>query len=99
MNPDLCLILINNLLQNAIRHNVEDGNIVIIIKANSLTIHNSGKKESLNVALLFERFQKNSTSHLSTGLGLAIVKEIAEVSGVMLKYEFIANRHWFTLAI
>ena len=99
MNPDLCFILINNLLQNAIRHNIEDGSIVIIIKATSLAIHNSGKEELLDMALLFKRFQKSSTSHLSTGLGLAIVKEIADVSGVKLQYEFIANRHWFTLAI
>ena len=97
MNPDLCLILINNLLQNAIRHNVEDGSIVIFIKSTRLIIHNSGKKESLNMALLFKRFQKNSTSHLSTGLGLAIANEIAEVSELSLKYKFIENKHCFTL--
>lgn len=97
MNPDLCLILINNLLQNAIRHNIEGGSIVIFIKATSLTIDNSGKAEPLNRALLFKRFQKNSTSHLSTGLGLAIANEIAEISGLSLKYEFIGNRHQFTL--
>lgn len=99
MSPDLCLILINNLLQNAIRHNIEDGSIIIFIKSSSLTIHNSGKDEPLNMALLFKRFQKNSTSHLSTGLGLAIANEIAEVSGLSLKYKFIANRHRFTLTI
>jgi signal transduction histidine kinase len=97
MSPDLCLILINNLLQNAIRHNIEDGSIIIFIKSASLTIHNSGKEESLNMALLFKRFQKNSTSHLSTGLGLAIANEIAEVSGLSLKYKFMNNRHRFTL--
>ncbi|WP_293891684.1 HAMP domain-containing sensor histidine kinase [Flavobacterium sp.] len=99
MNPDLCLILINNLLQNAIRHNIADGSIVIFIKATSLTIHNTGIEESLNMALLFKRFQKNSTSHLSIGLGLAIANEIAEVSQLSLKYKFIANKHRFTLAI
>ncbi|WP_264520350.1 sensor histidine kinase [Flavobacterium sp. N1994] len=97
MNPDLCLILINNLLQNAIRHNVAEGSIVIFIKATSLTIHNTGIEEPLNMALLFKRFQKNSTSHLSIGLGLSIANEIAEVSGLSLKYKFIANRHRFTL--
>ncbi len=97
MNPDLCLILINNLLQNAIRHNIEGGSIILFIKSTSFTIHNSGKEEPLNTALLFKRFQKNSTSHLSIGLGLAIANEISEVSGLSLKYEFIGNRHQFTL--
>ena len=97
MSPDLCSILITNLVQNAIRHNVTGGNILISIKSKSLTIDNSGIEEPLNRTLLFERFQKNSTSNLSTGLGLAIAKEIAEVSGLMLNYEFIANKHSFIL--
>ena len=97
MSPDLCSILITNLVQNAIRHNVTGGNILISIKSKGLTIDNSGIEEPLNRTLLFERFQKNSTSNLSTGLGLAIAKEIAEVSGLMLNYEFIANKHSFIL--
>lgn len=99
MNADLFLVLINNLFQNAIRHNNEEGSIIIFIKNNSLSIHNTGKEEPLNMALLFKRFQKNSTSHLSTGLGLAITNEIAEVSGLSLKYKFITNRHRFTLTV
>lgn len=99
MNADLCLVLINNLFQNAIRHNNEGGDIVIFIRNNVISIHNTGKEEPLNKALLFKRFQKNSTSHLSTGLGLAIANEIAEVSGLSLKYMFIGNRHLFTLKV
>jgi signal transduction histidine kinase len=97
MNPDLCLILINNLVQNAIRHNIKNGSIVIFIKATSVTIHNTGAAEPLNMSLLFKRFQKKSTSHLSIGLGLAIANEIAEVSGLSLKYEFNGKSHQFTL--
>ena len=99
MNPDLCLILINNLVQNAIRHNIKNGSIIIFIKATSVTMHNTGAAEPLNKALLFKRFQKNSTSHLSIGLGLAIANEIAEVSGLFLKYKFIVNKHQFTISI
>lgn len=99
MNADLYLILINNLFQNAIRHNVEGGSIIIFIKGNSLSIQNTGKEEPLNMELLFKRFQKNSTSHLSTGLGLAIANEIAEVSDLYLKYKFINNKHRFTLKV
>ena len=99
INPDLCLILINNLVQNAIRHNIENGNITIFINATKLTLQNTGEEKTLNKALIFKRFQKNSTSHLSIGLGLAIANEIAEVSGLWLKYKFIANKHQFTLSI
>jgi len=99
INVDLCLVLINNLFQNAIRHNKEAGGITINIKKDCLSIENTGREEPLNSVLLLERFQKNSTSHLSTGLGLAIANEIAEVSGLSLKYEFISSRHRFTLKI
>ncbi|MCV9928720.1 HAMP domain-containing histidine kinase [Flavobacterium sp. LS1R49] len=99
MNTDLCLVLINNLFQNAIRHNINKGKIVISIKHNSLSIQNTGQEEPLDILLLAERFQKMSTSHLSTGLGLAIAYEIAEVSGLKLKYKFINNEHRFTLKV
>ncbi len=99
MNPDLCLILINNLLQNAIRHNIEEGSITIFIKASRLIIYNTGNAEPLNRSLLFKRFQKSSRSHLSIGLGLAIANEIAEVSGLSLKYKYSENKHRFTLSI
>ena len=97
MNPDLCMVLINNLIQNAIRHNIEGGSIGIFTQHNKISSHNTGQKEPLNMALLFKRFQKKSNSHLSIGLGLAIANEIAEVSGLILKYKFIDNKHLFTL--
>jgi signal transduction histidine kinase len=99
MNPDLCMVLLNNLIQNAIRHNVEKGSIIISINYNKISIDNTGQKEPLIVALLFKRFQKKSTSHLSTGLGLAIAREIAEVSGLSLKYNFMNTRHCFILKV
>ncbi|WP_316635971.1 HAMP domain-containing sensor histidine kinase [uncultured Flavobacterium sp.] len=99
MNTDLCLVLINNLFQNAIRHNINKGRLVISIKHNSLSIQNTGQEEPLNMLLLVERFQKMSTSHLSTGLGLAIANEIAEVSGLKLMYKFINNEHCFTVKL
>lgn len=97
MNSDLCLVLVNNLMQNAIRHNFENGIITITITVNNFTISNTGIKKPLDDSTLFERFNKNSKSHLSTGLGLAIAHEIAEVSGLALYYHFNQNQHQFTL--
>ncbi|TDD95955.1 sensor histidine kinase [Flavobacterium cellulosilyticum] len=99
MNPDLCLIFINNIIQNAIRHNVVEGSIIISIKSNAIAIENTGISEPLNMALLFKRFQKNSNSHLSIGLGLAIANEIAVTSGLIFKYKFINNKHRFTVRV
>jgi signal transduction histidine kinase len=97
MNPDLCLVLFNNLIQNAIRHNVEKGTIIILITSNRIAIENTGKPEALNIALIFKRFQKNSNSHASIGLGLAIANEIAEVSGLIFKYKFENSKHRFII--
>lgn len=99
MNADLCFVLINNLIQNAIRHNCNNGSISVLIKKDSLSISNIGKDEALNTELVFKRFQKDSVSNLSIGLGLAIANEIAEASGLSLEYKFIAKTHCFSLAI
>lgn len=96
MNADLCLVLVNNLLHNAIRHNVNSGNIEIFIAKNKIIISNLGGDKPIE-SQLFERFHKNSTSQESQGLGLSIAKEIADVSGLVLNYKFITGKHCFIL--
>ncbi|WP_158614940.1 sensor histidine kinase [Flavobacterium sp. LS1P28] len=96
MNADLCLVLVNNLLQNAIRHNINSGNIEIFIEKNKITISNLGVNNPIDNQL-FERFHKNSTSQESLGLGLSIVKEIVEVSGLVFYYKFTNGKHCFIL--
>ena len=97
MNPDLGFILINNLLQNAIRHNIQNGFIVIEFKENSLSISNTGDQMALETNI-FERFQKNSNSTQSIGLGLAISNEIAMISDLNLNYNFASNKHSFVIS-
>jgi signal transduction histidine kinase len=96
MNADLCFVLVNNLLQNAIRHNINNGNIEIFIDKNKIIISNLGVDKPIDNQL-FERFHKNSTSQESLGLGLSIVKEIAEVSGLVFNYKFTNGKHCFIL--
>lgn len=96
MNIDLCLVLVNNLLQNAIRHNISGGNIDIFIQENKITISNLGDDQPID-SLLFERFHKNTTSQESLGLGLSIVKEIAAISGLVFNYKYTAGKHCFIL--
>jgi signal transduction histidine kinase len=97
INSELCFILINNLLQNAIRHNVKNGQITISIKDQTLLISNSGVLEALNEVSIFERFEKKSSNVNSIGLGLAIVKEIAEANSIEVVYQYENNWHAFSL--
>ncbi len=98
MNPDLGLILISNLIQNAIRYNIKNGTIEIFIEDNKITISNTGLDKPID-SNLFERFQKDSTSNQSLGLGLSIVKEIVEVSGLKLKYSYVLGKHQFSISL
>lgn len=97
INAELCFILFNNLLQNAIRHNVESGEIIISIKNKSISFSNSGVLNALNEELIFERFEKESLHSNSIGLGLSIVKEIAEIYNIKISYSFDYQKHIFTL--
>ena len=98
INSELCFILINNLVQNAIRHNVENGNITISIQGKTLIISNTGTLEPLNQNTIFERFEKKSTNINSIGLGLAIVKEIAVANAMAIAYKFEDNEHVFLIS-
>lgn len=96
INPDLCAILVNNLLQNAIRHSEENESIKIILDRNHFSISNKGS-QSLDATKIFNRFQKKSASPESLGLGLAIAKEIADASNLKLTYQYDDNNHFFII--
>ena len=97
INSELCFILINNLIQNAIRHNVINGKITISVKDKTLLISNTSILEPLNQNLIFERFEKKSSNTNSIGLGLAIVKEIAEANSIEILYKYENKEHVFSL--
>ncbi|MCL6462019.1 MAG: HAMP domain-containing histidine kinase [Flavobacterium micromati] len=98
INSELCFILINNLVQNAIRHNYKNGQIIVSIKNKTLIISNTGALEPLNENTIFERFEKKSSNVNSIGLGLAIVKEIAEANSINISYHYKNNAHLFSLS-
>lgn len=97
IDNSLCEILINNLFQNAIRHNIENGTIEIILEAQSLTIKNSGPKLNFPIENLFNRFNKDQQNNNSFGLGLSIVKSIVELYKFKIEYHFINDIHEFKL--
>ena len=95
MNPTLAEILITNLLQNAIRHNTENGQIAIELKDNSLIISNTGNPLNIPEEQLFMRFKKNDASKESLGLGLSIVNSIAKSYGFDVNYSYSNSSHYF----
>jgi signal transduction histidine kinase len=97
-NPMLAEILINNLLNNALKHNVENGNISIIATSNELMFCNSGKPLTIDSEKLFQRFVKNTSSSESTGLGLAIVSEICKLNEISLEYNYAEGQHCIKLS-
>lgn len=86
-------ILLTNLINNAIRHNWEEGKIKISLNDSSLIISNSGPELSINPDDLFRRFKKSNQSAQSLGLGLAIVKKICDFYGYEIKYELKEGFH------
>jgi signal transduction histidine kinase len=69
MSHSLAHILIANLLQNAIRHNIENGFIEIVYGADEFLMTNPGEELKTPPEGLFKRFRKQSSSEESLGLG------------------------------
>lgn len=96
-NKGLTEILINNLILNAIRHNVFNGHIYIALNQNTLTVRNSGAPEPLDEHNIFQRFSSGGRYSHSSGLGLALVKKIAELNHWQVTYSFENNEHIFSV--
>ncbi len=98
-NPELLDILCNNLLTNAIVHNIPSGSISIQLTADQLIIENSGPPLSIDPQLLFERFRTGDVKiKKTTGLGLAIVKQICELHGYQASYSFQDGKHCINIS-
>ena len=97
-NRMLLEILINNLLLNAIRHNVENGKIGVEFSKHRFIVSNTGHNHSLNTANLFKRFSTSSAETPSSGLGLAIVKQICNRYHWQIHYSFERQLHCFFVA-
>lgn len=97
-NRTLLECLINNLVVNAMRHNIADGEISIIIKSNQLVISNTSSEGMLDKEVLFERFHHLSEKMKGNGLGLAIAKAICNLHGWEIEYQYKADRHEFIVS-
>ncbi|MDQ2772521.1 MAG: HAMP domain-containing histidine kinase [Bacteroidota bacterium] len=86
MHPGLADSLLQNLLQNAVRHNVRGGELMVTLSRQALKISNTGPATSGDPARFFERFRKHNPASDSPGLGLSIVQQICAYYGLGLGY-------------
>lgn len=93
----LIKILLNNLLQNAIRHNNEGGKIIVHLTKSTFSIKNTGDDLDIPGEQLFERFKKGNQYEKNTGLGLSIVKKICEISLYEISYNIEKEWHMVTV--
>ncbi len=91
-------ILLNNLLSNATKHNINSGSISISLE-NNLSVTNTGVSKQLDEKLLFKRFSKQNDATENHGLGLSIVYQICQASGFGCTYNFQSpDLHTFTIS-
>ncbi|MFD2832503.1 sensor histidine kinase [Christiangramia antarctica] len=88
MDKTLAVILFNNLLANAVKHNVDNHAVEVIIEGNNCSIINDGNVALKQPESIFERFYKESKKADSTGLGLSIVKKICDYYRFGPSYSF-----------
>lgn len=86
-------LLLTNLINNAIRHNHEQGSIQLKINSDSLEISNTGSELTSDPSELFKRFKKSNQSSNSLGLGLAISKMICDLYGFDIGYTYQSKQH------
>ncbi|KIO75279.1 histidine kinase [Pedobacter lusitanus] len=96
MSKYLADIMLNNLINNAIRHNVQNGEILVELSAGVLSISNTGAGKALDGNRPFERFYKDPASE-GAGLGLAITSQICNLYHYKLSYSYRAGRHIFSI--
>lgn len=96
-NKILLESLINNLVVNAIRHNIDGGSIHMIVKDNTFVISNTGDTIPLNEEKVFRRFSRTSEHKKGNGLGLSIIYQICKFHKWKVKYNYEDNKHRFTV--
>ncbi|RPE14113.1 sensor histidine kinase [Chitinophaga lutea] len=93
LHASLADILLNNLISNAIRHNIPGGSIEVSLNRRCLVISNTGLPPEGATEDMFQRFKKGSQSNNSIGIGLSIVKQICDMNSFEIRYHYTSDRH------
>ncbi|MXV51964.1 sensor histidine kinase [Pedobacter sp. HMF7647] len=88
-------VLLNNLINNAIKHNHRNGTINIELNSRQLIISNTGNAD-IDFEQVLKRFSKSNESE-GIGLGLTICKQVCDNYGFILDYNRADRIHVFTI--
>lgn len=86
-------MMLNNVLSNAVKHNVQNGLLHIKLDQGGILIKNSGPKPNKSTDVLMDRFQKGVDDPQSFGLGLSIVGGICKAYGFNFSYKYQNELH------
>lgn len=84
IDEGLAQILVNNLVKNSVKHNVDNGFISIDLTQSQLVISNSGAHYDGDPSNLMERFVTGENGNM--GIGLAITKQICDLYHYSIQY-------------
>ena len=98
MNETLAVVLVTNLLKNAFVHNIDKGEIRIVITSSGIRFGNTGNGEPLDGKRIFERFYQGKKKEGSTGLGLAIVDAVCRQYQLRVSYSAVDGMHCFEIS-
>src|SRR5699024_9398734 len=98
-NTVLIEILLNNLINNALRYSPSKSRIEVNVAPESIEIKHEGAPLPFSEDRLCQRFQEGSDSGVSSGngLGLAIVKKICDTCNYTIGYNYLNDQHCFTV--
>ncbi|WP_109853393.1 cell wall metabolism sensor histidine kinase WalK [Aquimarina sp. AU58] len=97
INETMAYVLFNNLISNAIKHNIESGKIVMTLTNAYFEIKNTGEPLEISEEELFGRFKKSGNKLDSSGLGLSLVYRIVEYYDFSISYKNTDIWHTITL--
>jgi signal transduction histidine kinase len=96
MNRGLSMVLVSNLIKNALVHNHTAGSVTVYITDSTLAVENTGTQQPLDSDRIFKRFYRDVANEQGTGLGLSIVQSVAGMYGITPHYSF-NGQHRITL--
>ncbi|UWX60442.1 HAMP domain-containing histidine kinase [Chryseobacterium oranimense] len=92
-DKNLATIVVNNLINNSKRHNIENGKISVTLTETYFQISNTGNPPTIPTTELFKRFKRGNPNENSIGIGLALVKKILEIYDAEIFYQFENDLH------
>ena len=99
IDEQMASVLIGNLVKNAFLYTPSGGTINVTMSKTGFSISNTGNAP-LDKDKVFRRFyQPSGRKEGATGLGLALAYSVCMNNGVDITYEFINDRHIFSIIL